>query len=441
MYHSFTLMMNRLFSLFVGLTAAIIAILFIFIISGGASIAGLVLSMNRKHEDLRTSMRNHSRITPSTRVDPFETIQESEVACRTDEMKSNEVPTGELPEESPNESLSDTPLLIMGINNKDSVQPADVVPTGYDNIREPFTEYKYMVHDIQFILRHMNACREHGMSHTYRLTNMYSVSQSYFSPIEDTIWAWYCESQNTLYITIDGTFNTTQAREGLKMYAQDTLCSGISAHSGLLRAYKDLRIRSSICGTILQERLSGRRDAKIVIAGYSRGAAFAAFFAAEEARAARRVVHGDVRFILCACPKIFDPISSSRLRMEEDYARRVLVVNHVSDIIPQLPLGITDSDTPVGKVSISYAPMSQTVNCTIQLYKCPMLSANSASNSMRKIHSLLFYIQSLEGPYRLVGTPIVEESTRDPKWSRQNKITTIDSFLFARRTPRKLKSD
>ena len=94
--------MNRLFSLFVGLTAAIIAILFIFIISGGASIAGLVLSMNRKHEDLRTSMRNHSRITPSTRVDPFETIQESEVACRTDEMKSNEVPTGELPEESPN---------------------------------------------------------------------------------------------------------------------------------------------------------------------------------------------------------------------------------------------------------------------------------------------------------------------------------------------------
>ena len=128
------------------------------------------------------------------------------------------------------------------------------------------------------------------------------------------------------------------------------------------------------------------------------------------------------------------------LRNSDDYAKRVLVVNHVSDIIPQLPLVITEATGSGSGRSVAYAPMSQSANNTIELYESPVLSRESYSNSMRKIHSLQFYSKSMQGPYRLTGCPISNVTSKcGPAYNKSTK--SIHSFLFRSASVTKLKSD
>lgn len=411
--------MHKLFSIFAALGATLLAVLYILVLSGGLGIAGFLYDMNRKHKKAKPSLDSGTEHTLSmNRVNSSNNTNSSDTEHSRELLLAN-TEQSESKEDCAVDKIRSTNFLS--------------VPTGPRRSQFPFVQKNELTRDIRQVVQMMLIARKEY------------IDGGFGYMIGDTLRTRFDSMQNILYIMIDGTFNTTQAREGMRMYSQSLLCPGIYAHSGLLRAYLDLRIRSRICSTILRERLSGKTDAKIVIMGYSRGAAFTAFFAAEEACAATRVVHGPVRFILCACPKVFDPESSIRLRQEPNYSSRVIVVNHVSDIIPQLPLGVSNPEFSGHSKAVAYAPMGQGIQTTIELYKCPELSAHSRSNSMRRIHSLEFYSDALLGPHRISESPIVKVPSiriRDSHPGVEYERTRNCTFLFFKKEPcKKMKSD
>lgn len=188
---------------------------------------------------------------------------------------------------------------------------------------------------------------------------------------------------HSFLIFLFGTSNVRDAQDGLNVsHAEmhrpvDDGLPPIRSHAGFLRAYMDHRIKDRVeyyMRKAIRDR--GVKKSRFIIAGHSRGAVFTALLASERALCTE-VMPTDtilrpkvnVRFILCGCPKMFDPYSTERLRNTDTFKKHVLVVQHANDVVPQLPLASTRRDRDKNASDIvAYCTTERLVPRIVRLY-------------------------------------------------------------------------
>ena len=263
----------------------------------------------------------------------------------------------------------------------------------------------------------------------------------------------------TRLIFLFGTSSVRDAREGLDVSQTDfpvSCTSLLRAHAGFVRAYESHRIKQRVEEYVRAaiEELGSTR-ARIIVAGHSRGAVFAALIAAERSLT-RKVVPEEhilrpstrVRFIMCGCPKFLDPYSTNVLRKTHTFLNHVLVVQHANDVIPQLPLATTrsQSHSATSVNVVAYTAAERLTPHVIRLYSyddrepdvtenaiCEYKSSSQPPPALPMYHELRTYAASLRLESESMQVRARELSRahhQSNKYDRKKKRAKWCSFLW-----------
>jgi hypothetical protein len=127
-----------------------------------------------------------------------------------------------------------------------------------------------------------------------------------------------------------------------------------------------------------------------------------------------------VRFLMCGCPKVFDPPSAEVLRNTETFSKHVLLIQHANDVIPQLPLATTRGRSRSLAV-VAYSPTERLVQSVIRLYSY----APGQMPALHMYHELETYASSLRRESHAIRARV-----RDICWRRDADWVIWRSFLW-----------
>lgn len=226
--------------------------------------------------------------------------------------------------------------------------------------------------------------------------------------------------ERTRLIFLFGTSSFNEAREGLDIshmdWAPQENQAPIRVHAGFLRAYASHMIKKRVNECIGTGFAKMGSEARFVIAGHSRGAVFAAFLAAERgmstavANPLDKIVcsRTPVRFIMCGCPKVFEPATTERLRATRVFQRHVLVVQHANDVVPQLPLATSRKRNEIAALGpssggssarsaelVTYSAVGRLVPNVVRLFTFAQELSFDRPPALQVYHELKTYASSL----------------------------------------------